>query len=428
MRHKRPLILVPAVTAFVAVTAFAVVWIGARTSLARRVIAGWVTESAGLPATIETLRIGFLPRPSLDIGGLAIAQPNGFGSKPLIEIGRLRASIPWGSLFRPTSIETLSISDAIARLEVAGNGETNWSRLGGESVEPSAQAASPGWSIGKLDLERGTIEYEDRPAESRWQLTAINAAAADVAPAVAFPIELRLGGIFGANTIHYAMKGEARLDPDAGLYEASGLDFRGWAGGDPLPLAGVELTGALRRAAFESATGVATLVDGRFRLAGIPGAFDGTMDLDEPQLQVEFHLNTADFAPRPPAIIFGHPLPATTDPLAFGSLQLSLEGRIRGGELDLDPVTGRLDETNFQARIVPGQRFVRANLDRIDLNRYLAPDVKNVRKKKPTLEAAVAQLGEFDIDAEIRIAEALVAGAKLRDIVIRVERDDGEAP
>ena len=167
MPLKRPLILIPAVVALVAVTVFAVVWIGARTAMARRMIAGWVTESAGLPATIETLRIGFLPRPSLDIGGLAIAQPAEFGPKPIVEIGRIRASIPWGSLFGPSFIEVLSISDARARLEVASNGETNWSRLGGGAGEPGAETAEPAWSVGKLDLERGTVEYEDKSTDSR---------------------------------------------------------------------------------------------------------------------------------------------------------------------------------------------------------------------------------------------------------------------
>ncbi len=422
MTLRRPLILIPAVIALVAVTAFAVVWIGARTAMVRGMIAGWITESAGLPATIETLRIGFLPRPALDIGGLAIAQPAGFGPKPFIEVGRLRLSVPWGSLFGPSSIEVLSVSDATARLEVARNGETNWSRLGGEAGEPGDEPLAPAWSIGKLDLERGTVEYKDKPAESRWQLTAINASAADVAPAVAFPLELRLGGIFGANTIHYALKGQARLDLDAGRYEASGLVFRGWAGGDPLPLAGVELTGAMKRAAFESATGIATFDAGTFRLAGIPGEFGGTMDFDEPKLQAEFRLTTSAFEPRAPAIIFGHPLPQTTDPQVLTSLQLALQGRVREGELELDPVSGRLDDTNFDARVVPGIRLIRASLDRIDLNRYVAPEVKGVLKKKATLEAFVAQLAEFDIDAEIRIAEARVAGVKLRDTVIRVER------
>ena len=206
MPLKRPHILIPAVIALVAVTVFAVAWIGARTAMARRMIAGWVTESAGLPATIETLRIGFLPRPSLEIGGLAIAQPPGFGPKPIVEVGQIRASIPWGSLFGPSSIAMLSISDVTARLEVASNGETNWSQLGAAAGEAGTEPANPAWSIGKLDLERGTVEYEDRTADSRWQLTAITVAATDVAPAAPFPVDLRLGGSLRPQ--HHSLRGE----------------------------------------------------------------------------------------------------------------------------------------------------------------------------------------------------------------------------
>jgi len=427
MPIKRPLIIIPAVIALVAVTAFVVLWAGARTAMARRMVASSITETVGLPATVESLRIGFLPRPALDIGGIAIAQPPGFGPEPLVEIDRVRASIPWGSVFSATTIETLSISDATARLEVAENGEANWSALFKEPATAGPAAARPAWSLGKLEFERGTIEYLDRSADSRWQLAAINIAATDVAPAVSFPLEVSLGGIFAANTIHYAMKGQGRFDLDAGRYEATVVDFRGWAGGEPLPLAGVELTGAMRRAAFDSATGIATLDEGTFRLAGIPGEFGGTLNFDTPELQAEFQLETEAFAPRAPAIAFGHALPATTDPQAFGSLQFALEGRLREGELELEPITGRLDETNFDASVVPGRRLVRANLDRIDLNRYLAPQVKSAGRKA-TLEEVVAQLAEFDIDAEIRVAEAYVAGAKLRDAVIRVERSDEKAP
>ena len=96
--------------------------------------------------------------------------------------------------------------------------------------------------------------------------------------------------------------------------------------------------------------------------------------------------------------------------------------QLQGGTLRLDPVSGRLDDTNFEARLVPAERFVRATLDRIDLNRYLPPAAKTGSKKKGTLEAAVAELAKLDIDAEIRVAEARVAGATLRDAVIRVER------
>ena len=423
-RHLR----IPAAIALVALAAFAVLWIGARTERARGLVAGWITDATGLPASIEDMRIGFVPSPALDIGGLAIAQPPGFDGKPLLEIGRLRLSLPWWSVFGAARFHAVAISDATAHLAVGADGASNWSKLIAESSTGAAEEASPAWFIGTFDLERGTIEYREEATGARWQLAAITVGAKDVTPAQEIPFELRLGGVFGPNTIHYAMKGVGRLDLDAGRMSASDVDFRGWAGGDPLPLAGVELTGALKRAAYENGTGVATLDAGRFNLAGIPGRFDGTLDFDEPELVAAIRITTEPFAPRAPAIIFGHPLPVTADPAAFESLQLALEAHAQDGELKLDPVSGRLDDTNFEGQIIPGRRFVRANLDRIDFNRYLPPEDKTARRKKATLEAVVAELAEFDLDAEIRIAEARVAGARLRDAVLRVERNGEHAP
>jgi hypothetical protein len=71
---------------------------------------------------------------------------------------------------------------------------------------------------------------------------------------------------------------------------------------------------------------------------------------------------------------------------------------------------------------VPDARLIRVTADRIEVDRYLAPAQKRRRDKKATLEAAIAELAGFDIDAVIRIAEAQVAGARLKDTVIRVER------
>jgi len=61
------------------------------------------------------------------------------------------------------------------------------------------------------------------------------------------------------------------------------------------------------------------------------------------------------------------------------------------------------------------------------VNRYLPPGQVRAKEKKATLEALIEQLGELDIDAEIRIGEARVGGAKLRDSVIRVERNPAPA-
>ncbi len=438
MQRRRLLVIVSAVIAIVVVAAVVVLWIGVRTPLARGMVARMITEATGLPATVESLRIGFLPRPSIEIGGIAIAQPAGFTGKPILEVGRLRLSLPWSSVFDMTQLDAIEMTGATARLVVGPDGVSNWSKLF-PTAEPKPGAdEEPGvtWSIGDFNLERGIIDYRDEGSNTGWRLAGMTFTASDIAPAQDFPMEIRLGGVFGPNTINYAMQGTGRVDLESGRIDGRSLEFRGWAGGDPLPLAGVELKGALQQASYEMNIGLATLESGRFNLAGIPGTFDGMLDFDEPELVAALRMATDAFAPRAPAVSFGQSLPLTKDPAAFGSFQVALVAEIEDGALRLDPVKGRLDDTNFEARIEPGRRLVRATFDRIDLNRYVAPEaravvgpeVKGVRKSKATLEAFVAQLAEFDIDAEIRIDEALVAGAKLRDTVVRVERNTGLAP
>ncbi len=93
-------------------------WIGARTTLARGMVAGWIEDAAGLPASIESLGLGFFPSPSVDIRGLAIAQPPGFGEEPFVTVGRLRIRIPWSGIFDATDVHEIAASDATVRLVV----------------------------------------------------------------------------------------------------------------------------------------------------------------------------------------------------------------------------------------------------------------------------------------------------------------------
>lgn len=427
MPPTKRLLRILAVIAILALTAIAVLWLGARTTFARRAAAGWIENTTGLPATVGSLRLGFLPRPSIDVGGIALAQPPGFDAGPLLEAGEIRVTLSWGSLFGAPAIGLLSIEDAVARPVIAADGRDNWSGLIGRLAELGGEGAS-GWSIGQFAFERGALEFQDLSNGSSWRLTAVTIAAEDIAPAVEFPVEIRLAGVAEPYTFHFALTGRAVVDPDAGVYSAMGLTFRGWAGGEPLPLAGVEMLGTAERIGYDGAAGYVVIPRGTFNVAGIPGEFMARYQPDRPDAQLAFTIKTESFAPRAPAIAFGMPLPATADPQAFGMLQVSFEGRMANGVLRLEPLAARLDDTQVEGHIVPAQRLVRAEIDRIDVDRYLAPEGQGAKAKKATLEALVAELGEFDIDAEIRIAEARLAGAKLRDIVIRVELESGQAP
>ncbi|MGE0030558.1 MAG: hypothetical protein AB7T20_05525 [Steroidobacteraceae bacterium] len=426
MPLTRPLVRILAAIAILAVAAFAVLWIGARTGFARGLAADRIGEATGLPATVGSLRAGFLPRPYLVVGGLAVTQPPGFDAGPLIEAGEVRIAVPWSSLFGGADIASLSIADLVARPMKSADGADNWSGLLSRLAELGGEGAS-GWSIGKLEFERGALEFHDLASRSQWRLTAITIAARDIAPAVAFPLELRLAGVAGPNTFHFALNGHGIVDPDAGSYAANGLSFRGWAGGEPLPLAGIEMLGAAESASYDSATGIAAVPRGTINVTGIPGEFMLRLQPDDPGAPLAFSVKTDSFGPRAPAIAFGFPLPAAADPKVYESLQVSFEGHMVNGVLHVDPIAGRLDDSQFDGRVVPAERLIRAQIDRIDVNRYLPPGQERAKEKKATLEALIKQLGEFDIDAEIRIGEARVAGAKLRDSVIRVERNAAPA-
>ncbi|MBX3703820.1 MAG: hypothetical protein KF822_08605 [Steroidobacteraceae bacterium] len=421
MRLKRPLVTIPAAIAILALAALLLVTLGARTPWARRMAGDWVTEATGLPASIERLHIGFLPRPALEIGGFALAQPQGFGPGRILEIGEARLQLPWGSLFGGTALDSVAVADAVLRPALDSTGRDNWTGL----IERLAELGGEGeatWSIAEVALERGALEYEDAAAATAWRLTAITVVASDIAPRADFPLELRLAGVAGPNTFHFAANGTAQLDPDAGRYRASVLGMRGWAGGDPLPLAGIELNGRLESLSWATASSSGAFRGGSFNLAGVPGAFDGEFRLGEDAARVNLRVRTDAFAPRAPAVAFGRPLPATADPRAFGAVQATFTATLEDGVLRLDPIEAQLDDTKITGRIVPQQRFIRLSADRIDLDRYLAPEEATRKEQKATLESVVAGLRELDVDAEIRIEEARAAGARLRDAVLRIER------
>jgi AsmA protein len=425
---KKPAALTLAALAAVLLLAVAALWIGVRTDAARRIACDYLGELTGLPVTVERLSIGVLPTPALELEGLAIAQAPGFGTDPLIEVGSARVALNWGAAFGgDPAIRSIKISDATLRPALIADGSDNFSAL----IERLSALGGEGesrWSIGKFELERGALEFHDAAADLSFRLTAIGVAADSIAPATDFPFELQLAGVSGGNTLHFSLQGRARVEPDASRYLARDLNLKGWVGGEPLPLAGIELEGGIGVASYDGKSGAAEIKLGTMTLAGINSEFEMQSTVGDRGTSLAFTLATSPFSPRSAAIAFGSPLPATADPEAFKSTEFSAKGRLDQGVLQLDFTEGWLDDTQWSGSIVPQFRKFRIRADRIDLDRYLAPESKTRSQKQATLEESLAEFAKLDIDAEIRIAEAHFAGAKLRDMLLKVEQDGGATP
>ncbi len=426
--RKKPAALTLAAIAAVLLLALAVLYIGPHTGAAHRALGSYFGKVTGLAATVESFSIGIFPTPSVEVGGLAIAQPAGFGTDPLIEAGSARVALSWGAAFGgDPAIRSIAISDLTVRPEYIADGSDNFSAL----IERIAKLAGEGqarWSIGQFELERGALEFYDAAADLSFRLTAIGVTADSIVPAADFPVTLQLAGVRGGNTLHFSLQGRGTIDPDASRYRGQDLKIKGWLGGEPLPLAGIELEGGIGVASFDGKSGAAEIRQGTMTLAGIRSVFDVQATVGDRGTSLAFALAASPFSPRAAAIAVGSPLPATTDPEAFKSAEFSAKGRFDQGVLQLDFTEGWLDETQWSGSIVPQFRQVRIHADKIDLDRYLAPGTTPHGGKKATLEESVAALGKLDIDAEFRIDEARVAGAKLRNTVLRVERSAEPPP
>ena len=425
---KKPVALTLAAFAALVLLAVAALWIGARTDAARRAAGNYLGELTGLPVAVAGLSIGFLPTPTLAFDGLAIAQPPGFGADPLLDVGNARLSISWRSLFGgDPELRSITISDAIVRPAFIADGSDNWSAL----IERLSSLGGEGesrWSIERLEIENGALEFYDAASNLSFRLTAITVGTGPIRPATEFPVELQLAGVSGGYTLHFALKGRGLIDPDAGRYVVRDLKLRGWAGGDPLPLAGIELEGDIGVASFDGNSGAVEIKAGIMTLAGIHSEFGLQSESGDRGASVVLTLKVLPFSPRSAAIAFGHPLPATADPAAFQSMEFTATGRFEQGLLRLDPIEGWLDETQWSGTIIPQFRQLRVRADRIDLDRYLTPASKTRSEKKATLEESIAGLKSLDIDAEIRIGDTRVAGAKLHDTRLKVERSAGLSP
>jgi hypothetical protein len=425
---QKPVALTLAALAAFLLLAVAVLWIGVRTDAAHRALGEYLGKLTGLPTTVERFSIGILPSPLLEIGGLQIAQPPGFGTDALIELGSARVALTWGAAFGgDPALRSITISDATLRPAFIADGSDNFSAL----IEQLAALGGEGesrWSIGQFELERGALEFYDAAADLSIRLTAIGVIADTIAPATDFPVELQLAGVSGGNTLHFSLQGRGRIEPDVSRYLGQDLRFKGWLGGEPLPIAGIELEGGIGVASVDGKSGRAEIKAGKMTLAGIKSEFEMQSTVGDRGTSLEFTLATSPFSPRSAAIAFGSPLPATADPDVFKSMEFRSKGRLEQDVLQLDVTEGWLDDTQWSGTIIPQFRQIRLRAEKIDLDRYLAPESKTRSEKQATLEESLAEFAKLDIDAEIRIDEAHFAGAKLRDMLLKVERGGGATP
>lgn len=384
----------------------------------------WMSAQLDTRVTVGSLALGYLPTPSLDVGRLAIAVDAGTQSPPLLELGRARTTLPWRTLFGgDPRITRLELSAPTLRLAVDAAGRGNWESLV-ERLASLGGAGPAAWSVGALLVADGAVEYADARDGIRLELTGITLSAAGIAPGTHFPFELRFAGHGPDIVMHASLAGDAMTDPDRDRYAARGLDYRGWLGGLGLGTGGVELAGTLENLQADLAAGTVALAGLRFDGLGLRLA--GRADVSEIDgvPRVAFAVSTEPFAPRALANSLNRPLPETADPAALARVVATMEGRYQAGRLELERIEGGFDDTRVTgSAIVPaeGPWQARLEFDRLDLDRYLPPEVEAAGAPQATLESLLSEVAALDLVADLRFGEARSSGVVARGLRVRID-------
>ena len=424
MRPSRIALVVFAALVALVVAAAIVLYGLVRLSWFERHAGEWLSEKLDTRVTVGSLAIGYFPAPSLDLGRLVVAAGSDPQAPALAELGRVRVTLPWRTLFGgDLRITSLELAAPRLSLAIAADGRGNWEALA-ERVAALGGDEPAAWWIGQLEFDEGTIAYADERDGTLFELTGIAATATGLAPASYFPLQLRLAG-HGADAVaHASLAGEAMADPGNDQYAARGLALRGWLGGLGLQTGGVELAGTIDALQADLAAGTVQLQGLGFeglglRLAGHVQVAD--LDGDP---RATFAFKTEPFAPRALANSLNRPLPETADPSALARAELAVQGEYAAGTLTLGKIEGGFDETSFTGRAVlpdTGPPQAQLEFDRVDLDRYLSPESTAPDTPQATLESLLADLSVLDVQADLRFGEARSSGITARGLRVVIE-------
>ncbi|MEZ6001160.1 AsmA family protein [Hyphomonas sp.] len=250
--------------------------------------------------------VSVFPRISASVGGVTVANPEGFTATNMIEAGELRGSVKWMPLLsRRVEVQELSFVDANVQLEKLADGRTNWD-FGTSSTEAEAPADEGGGvsaSIGKASLKNASLIYADRTIGTEYALKDLNLEAS--MQGFDKPLKANADGIFQ----------DQSFDIDLTIDTPEQLQ-----------------------------SGVPAIVDAKFDSKLATGTFGGSVTLgDAPALDGAFSLNAPNLAEV--AKFASVELPVNIAPLGAGNMKGTVSG-------PFDALTIKFDDLDLKSDLV----------------------------------------------------------------------------
>ena len=143
--------------------------------------------------------ISLLPRLAASVGGLTVANPEGFDDPYFIEAGALRGSVKWLPLLgRRVEVQELTFVDARVSLHRLEDGRANWEFAPAAPPRPAdaAPAEPPGFrgGIAQASLRNASLFFRDDAEGQRFDLSKLDLSAS--MSDMNQPFRLKADGVF----------------------------------------------------------------------------------------------------------------------------------------------------------------------------------------------------------------------------------------
>jgi AsmA protein len=420
-----------------------------------------VAEITGRELTLAgSIELTLFPSLGLRLEDVRLANAEGFAETPFAEVRVVDVAVAALPLIRgEIEVQRIQADGVSIHLGRDAQGRSNWDDLIERAEEARRDVveehgnAGPGRARGAFDdiriagleVTNLRLEWDDREAGTRVVLAPLNLVVREFRPGMETSVKL---------------DGSLRVDgQDADPIE---LDLRlaGLLNADPAAnryaLRRVQSQFDLRHPALEPEISVRletdVVLDLRDSVARVERLSAHLSDLHltglieargigEEALELHAELRSNTFNPRAMLESLGLQPPDTADPDVFSRMALDLSASGGTDRLTVNPLLITLDDSSLRGEggvELSGPRpMIRFELrgDRLNLDRYLPPEVEQARVPEVPGEVAKADLPidlpaelmrSFDIDGNLRLDGLTLFGLTLEGIEMKLRARDGE--
>lgn len=153
------------------------------------------------------VKISVFPRIAASVGGVTVANPDGFDRPYMIEAGQLRGSVKWLPLLSGrVDVQEIAFVDAKVDLHKLADGTSNW-EFGARS-EPDADSGRSGGDfdagVAAARLRNARLTYRDDTSGASYELSELDMQAS--LQALDKPLDLDASGLFQGETFDVVLR------------------------------------------------------------------------------------------------------------------------------------------------------------------------------------------------------------------------------